>query len=82
MIEEGIFELKATAGNTHLGGEDFNNRLVNLSANTRRVFIIIVPNVWLTHFHQISPPTPMLSIVSALLASMLNILVCCHPNLY
>ncbi|KAJ3699403.1 hypothetical protein LUZ61_003108 [Rhynchospora tenuis] len=28
-IEEGIFEVKATAGNTHLGGEDFDNRMVN-----------------------------------------------------
>ncbi|OMO85626.1 Heat shock protein 70 family [Corchorus capsularis] len=28
-IEEGIFEVKATAGDTHLGGEDFDNRLVN-----------------------------------------------------
>ena len=28
-IEEGIFEVKAVAGDTHLGGEDFNNRLVN-----------------------------------------------------
>ncbi|RIB18924.1 heat shock protein HSS1 [Gigaspora rosea] len=28
-VEEGIFEIKATAGDTHLGGEDFNNRLVN-----------------------------------------------------
>jgi heat shock protein 1/8 len=28
-IEEGIFEVKATPGDTHLGGEDFNNRLVN-----------------------------------------------------
>ena len=27
--EEGIFEVKATAGDTHLGGEDFDNRLVN-----------------------------------------------------
>merc|ERR1719240_1708237 len=25
-IEEGIFEVKATAGDTHLGGEDFDNR--------------------------------------------------------
>lgn len=25
----GIFEVKATAGDTHLGGEDFDNRLVN-----------------------------------------------------
>jgi L1 cell adhesion molecule like protein len=28
-IEEGIFEVKATAGDTHLGGEDFDNRLVD-----------------------------------------------------
>ena len=28
-IDEGIFEVKATAGDTHLGGEDFDNRLVN-----------------------------------------------------
>ena len=28
-IEEAIFEVKATAGDTHLGGEDFDNRLVN-----------------------------------------------------
>jgi len=28
-IEEGIFEVKATAGDLHLGGEDFDNRLVN-----------------------------------------------------
>ena len=27
-IEEGIFEVKATAGDTHLGGEDFDNRIV------------------------------------------------------
>ena len=27
-IEEGIFEVKATAGDTHLGGEDFDTRLV------------------------------------------------------
>lgn len=28
-IEEGIFEVKATAGDTHLGGEDFDNRIVD-----------------------------------------------------
>ncbi|KAG1908945.1 heat shock protein 70 [Suillus fuscotomentosus] len=28
-IEEGIFEVKATAGDTHLGGEDFGNQLIN-----------------------------------------------------
>jgi heat shock 70kDa protein 1/2/6/8 len=29
MIEDGIFEVKATAGDTHLGGEDFDNRVVS-----------------------------------------------------
>jgi heat shock protein 1/8 len=28
-IEEGNFEVKAVAGDNHLGGEDFDNRLVN-----------------------------------------------------
>jgi len=27
-IDDGIFEVKATAGDTHLGGEDFDNKLV------------------------------------------------------
>lgn len=29
-IDNGMFEVKATAGDTHLGGEDFDNRMVNL----------------------------------------------------
>jgi L1 cell adhesion molecule like protein len=28
-MEEGIFEVRATAGAAHLGGEDFDNRMVN-----------------------------------------------------
>merc|ERR1712061_378683 len=28
-IEDGIFEVKSTTGDTHLGGEDFDNRMVN-----------------------------------------------------
>uniref|UniRef100_A0A673VGZ5 Heat shock protein family A (Hsp70) member 8 n=1 Tax=Suricata suricatta TaxID=37032 RepID=A0A673VGZ5_SURSU len=28
-IEDGIFKVKSTAGDTHLGGEDFDNRMVN-----------------------------------------------------
>jgi heat shock protein 1/8 len=32
-IEEGIFEVKSTAGDTHLGGEDFDNRLVSHFVN-------------------------------------------------
>lgn len=27
-IEDGVFEVKATAGDTHLGGEDFDQRLM------------------------------------------------------
>ncbi|KAH3742520.1 hypothetical protein Pelo_16092 [Pelomyxa schiedti] len=29
VIESGVFSVKATGGNTHLGGEDFDNRLVD-----------------------------------------------------
>jgi len=32
-IDSGVFEVKATAGNTHLGGEDFDNRMVNHFVN-------------------------------------------------
>merc|ERR1712045_905314 len=32
-IEEGIFEVKSTAGDTHLGGEDFDNRMVDHFVN-------------------------------------------------
>jgi L1 cell adhesion molecule like protein len=28
-IEDGIFEVKSTAGDTHLGGEDFDNRMID-----------------------------------------------------
>ena len=28
-IEDGIFEVKSTSGDTHLGGEDFDSRMVN-----------------------------------------------------
>ena len=31
-LDEGIFEVKATAGDTHLGGEDFDNKLVEYCA--------------------------------------------------
>jgi L1 cell adhesion molecule like protein len=38
-IEEGIFEVKATAGDTHLGGEDFDNRMVEyFSSEFKRKF--------------------------------------------
>merc|ERR1712093_940225 len=32
-IEDGIFEVKSTNGHTHLGGEDFDNRLVEFCMN-------------------------------------------------
>merc|ERR1711936_397819 len=32
-IEDGIFEVKSTAGDTHLGGEDFDNRMVDHLVN-------------------------------------------------
>ena len=32
-IDDGVFEVKATAGDTHLGGEDFDNKLVQYCAN-------------------------------------------------
>jgi len=35
-INNGIFEVLATAGDTHLGGEDFDNRINTLSSNTRK----------------------------------------------
>ncbi len=49
-IEEGIFEVKATAGDTHLGGEDFDNRLVNFFvqvASRHGVFVskLVLPEV-------------------------------------
>ena len=31
-LENGLFEVRATNGNTHLGGEDFDNRLVEYCA--------------------------------------------------
>jgi len=32
-IEDGVFEVKATNGHTHLGGEDFDNKLVDYCMN-------------------------------------------------
>ena len=33
-IDDGFFEVKATAGDTHLGGEDFDNKIVEYCAGT------------------------------------------------
>lgn len=35
-IENGVFEVKATSGDTHLGGEDFDNRLVDFACQEFR----------------------------------------------
>jgi L1 cell adhesion molecule like protein len=35
-IEDGVFEVRATAGNGHLGGEDFDNRMVDWAAEEFR----------------------------------------------
>ncbi len=32
-IEDGLFEVKATSGDTHLGGEDFDNKLLEFCTN-------------------------------------------------
>ena len=32
QIEDGVFEVLATAGDTHLGGEDFDQRVINYFA--------------------------------------------------
>jgi len=32
-IDDGVFEVRATAGDTHLGGEDFDNKLVDYCSN-------------------------------------------------
>ena len=36
-IEDGIFEVKATNGDTHLGGEDFDNRIVLSAAHQSEI---------------------------------------------
>ncbi len=33
LLEDNVFEVKATIGDTHLGGEDFDNELVNFCMN-------------------------------------------------
>ena len=52
-IEEGIFEVKATAGDTHLGGEDFDNRLVNFFVQVRTLVALCASQVLLVNQCQI-----------------------------
>ena len=46
-IEDGVFEVKSTAGDTHLGGEDFDNRLVQFMTHDviRRYVVDITKNL-------------------------------------
>jgi len=46
-LDDGIFEVKATAGDTHLGGEDFDNRMVNhfIQEFKRKFKFDITPNL-------------------------------------
>ena len=57
-IEEGIFEVKSTAGDTHLGGEDFDNRLVNHFVNE---FKRKHKKVWFITSHLLTLQTNILS---------------------
>ncbi len=41
-IDGGIFEVKATAGDTHLGGEDFDNRLVSHFVQVREILLLLL----------------------------------------
>jgi hypothetical protein len=47
-IDEGIFEVKATAGDTHLGGQDFDNRMVQFCINVSVNLKCLVPEHNLT----------------------------------
>jgi heat shock protein 1/8 len=51
-IDEGIFEVKATAGDTHLGGEDFDSRLVDFFVDQfkrkHRLKLIRSMRVWIS----------------------------------
>jgi L1 cell adhesion molecule like protein len=56
-IEEGIFEVKSTAGDTHLGGEDFDNRLVNHFVNEfKRKHKVRIPSQSLSSSESFSNP--------------------------
>ena len=87
-IEKGIFQVKATAGNNNLGGEDFDSRLVNhLVQEFKRRYkkgLILFPllNPFVVIISQISLQIPVLFVVFALLANMPNaryLLLLRHP---
>ena len=88
-IEEGIFEVKATAGDTHLGGEDFDNRFVNHFAqefkrkNKKGIssFFLSFRSLLTILFRSLLKPP--LFVISALLASVLSVpslLLPKHPS--
>merc|ERR1712000_588847 len=61
-IQGGVFPVKATAGDTHLGGQDFDTNLLDFC---RKDFQ--------RKARRTSPATPVLSAVSGLLASVLSV---------
>lgn len=77
-IEEGIFEVKSTAGDTHLGGEDFDNRLVNHFVNEfkrkhkkgKTSYNCAAQYDRMLTYVQICPPTAAPCVVSVLLANV------------
>ena len=80
-IEEGIFEVKATPGDTHLGGEDFDDRLVNYfmqefkrQVQERFIFFLLLLYQCFTYYYLarylLQPPCH--PVISALLASVLS----------
>jgi len=86
-IEEGVFEVKATAGDTHLGGEDFDNRLVEYFADEfKRKYgkgqcghsaldriVRQCDNGWLLMY---------CSLLSAVVLLLLTVSQCCRPQVY
>ena len=41
-IDDSLFEVKATRGNSHLGGEDFDNYLVNYCIDNLKIKLILI----------------------------------------
>jgi heat shock 70kDa protein 1/2/6/8 len=85
-VEEGIFEVKALAGDTHLGGEDFDSRLVDpfvttlsrsSSASTKRTcrpvlvpFTVSALRVSVLSVHTPPLPTPLLRSTPSMLLTL------------
>ncbi|QGI59123.1 hypothetical protein CEK27_001248 [Fusarium fujikuroi] len=87
-IEEGIFEVKSTAGDTHLGGEDFDNRLVNHFVNEFKrkhkdadivCIVLIVLRIAPPTMEQVDASTHITKVLFLLCWCLLNIPDYKHP---